>query len=91
MLRFHRLRPGLGGGDESLRPLGQIAAEKLHADGRAGRKNKKGFYTYVDKQKQVDDTVDAALGIKPPRSTAGSLPAPLLVEMAAQGERFYRS
>lgn len=33
------------------------ALEKLTADGRLGRKSKKGFYTYGDKKKEVDVTV----------------------------------
>ena len=41
------------------------AFEKLHADGRAGRKNKKGFYTYDGKDKKVDESVYAAIGTKP--------------------------
>jgi 3-hydroxyacyl-CoA dehydrogenase / enoyl-CoA hydratase / 3-hydroxybutyryl-CoA epimerase len=33
------------------------ALEKVIADGRLGRKSKKGFYTYGDKKKEVDATV----------------------------------
>ncbi len=33
------------------------ALEKVVADGRLGRKNKKGFYSYDDKKKEVDPTV----------------------------------
>lgn len=35
--------------------------EKLIADGRLGRKAKKGFYTYDGKKKQVDETIYALL------------------------------
>lgn len=44
------------------------AFEKLIADGRAGRKNKKGFYLYGDdkkKKKEVDASVYTVLGIAP--------------------------
>jgi 3-hydroxyacyl-CoA dehydrogenase/enoyl-CoA hydratase/3-hydroxybutyryl-CoA epimerase len=39
--------------------------QKLVEDGRMGRKNRKGFYTYGTKKKQVDETVYGVLGIKP--------------------------
>jgi len=43
------------------RLLASDATEKLVADGRLGRKAKKGFYTYDGKKKKVDETVYALL------------------------------
>lgn len=40
------------------------AFAKLHADGRAGRKNKKGFYGYAQKAKAADATVYGVIGVK---------------------------
>ena len=42
--------------------------EKVLADGRQGRKNKRGFYTYDGKEKRVDESVYALLpgGGRPP-------------------------
>ncbi len=45
-------------GDRMAAPEG---AEKLVADGRLGRKSKKGFYTYDGKKKEVDQSVYALL------------------------------
>jgi 3-hydroxyacyl-CoA dehydrogenase/enoyl-CoA hydratase/3-hydroxybutyryl-CoA epimerase len=43
---------------------------RLIEDGRAGRKNKKGFYTYGDKKsKEPDASVYAVLGVKPQKKT----------------------
>jgi 3-hydroxyacyl-CoA dehydrogenase/enoyl-CoA hydratase/3-hydroxybutyryl-CoA epimerase len=39
------------------RMKGPDAFDKLIADNRQGRKNKRGFYTYDDKKKRVDETV----------------------------------
>ncbi len=41
------------------------AFEKLVADGRTGRKGKKGFYTYDQRKKEIDDTVYETLGVQP--------------------------
>jgi 3-hydroxyacyl-CoA dehydrogenase / enoyl-CoA hydratase / 3-hydroxybutyryl-CoA epimerase len=43
------------------RMKGPDAFEKLIADNRQGRKNKRGFYTYDDKKKRVDESVYALL------------------------------
>lgn len=40
---------------------------RLTADGRAGRKNKKGFYTYDGKEKRPDESVYRLLGVTPSR------------------------
>lgn len=52
--------------------------EKLVADGRTGRKGKKGFYTYGTKKKVVDPTVYDVLGIEP--KGRGKVPLPELAE-----------
>lgn len=50
--------------------------DKLVADGRTGRKGKKGFYTYDGKKKkEVDETVYQTLGIKPDRKQKRDLVA----------------
>ncbi len=49
-------------GDRVAPPPG---LEKLVADGRTGRKGKKGFYTYGTKKKLVDPEVYRVLGIEP--------------------------
>jgi len=43
------------------RMKGPEAFDKLLADNRQGRKNKRGFYTYDDKKKRLDETVYALL------------------------------
>lgn len=64
--------------------------EKLVADGRTGRKGKKGFYTYGGKKKTVDPTVYGVLGIEP--KGRGKVPLPELgerlgVQMVAEAIR----
>lgn len=48
--------------------------DKLVADGRTGRKGKKGFYTYEGKKKkEVDESVYDVLGIKPDKKAKHDL------------------
>jgi 3-hydroxyacyl-CoA dehydrogenase/enoyl-CoA hydratase/3-hydroxybutyryl-CoA epimerase len=53
----HKVSKVVGRPDERL--------EKLIADERYGRKNKRGFYVYDDKKKGVDRSVYAVLGVDP--------------------------
>ncbi len=52
----HTMRQAFG---ERMEP--PSAMEKVVADGRQGRKNQRGFYTYDGRKKRVDDTVYALL------------------------------
>ena len=56
-------------GDRLLAPDGM---DKLIKDNRLGRKNKRGFYLYGDKEKGVDETVYDVLGIRPTNKDVSS-------------------
>jgi 3-hydroxyacyl-CoA dehydrogenase/enoyl-CoA hydratase/3-hydroxybutyryl-CoA epimerase len=66
--------------------------ERLVADGRTGRKSKKGFYAYGNKKKAVDPTVYEVLGVKPDRKRrveVDVLQARLLIMMTQEAIRCF--
>ena len=59
----HKASKRIKGNDSEATEGGGL--EKLIADGRLGRKSKKGFYLYEGKKKGVDQTVYEVLGVRP--------------------------